>query len=283
MTVTCTAALSADGDDVRWQLRVTGAAPVVLEEVSFPVFDLRAPLLKDGRSDAVVAGLTKGGVFHEPAQWSVGRGLSVTQPGQLAAQFGCYYSPESGLLSHTRDACGFPKQLECLRTREGLRWTWNRRCYQPLGEPFELRYEISTTTITAQTPGEPTNSRDGADLYQQWALEQPWCAVPYAERSDVPDWMKSGPSMIRFHRDWLGKPDRIEGWLDDYWKKHFPDVPLVVALWGWERVGSWVSPKYFPPYPSRPSFVRTVSAIQRAGGHAFPWPSGYYWYVEYVM
>ena len=32
--------------------------------------------------------------------------------------------------------------------------------------------------------------------------------------------------------------DHIEGWLKDYWQEHFPDVPLIVALWGWERFSS---------------------------------------------
>jgi len=281
VTVACTASTRAGRDDVRWQLRVTGTAPIVLEQVSFPNLALRVPLTGDGRSDAVVAGLTKGGVFHEPAKWDVGRGLSVAQPGPLAAQFGCYYSPRAGLVAHTCDARGFPKVLECLRTREGLRWTWQRRCYHALGEPFDLGYEISTATFTARTPGEPADWRDAADVYKQWALGQPWCATPYARRTDVPDWMKAGPGMIRFHRDWLARPERVEGWLDDYWQKHFAGVPLIVALWGWERVGSWVSPKYFPPYPSEADFVRVVGAARRAGGHAFPWPSGYYWNVEY--
>ena len=281
MTVTCTASTVPGRDDVRWQLRVTGEAPIVLEEISFPIFDLRAPLTGGGESDAVVAGLTKGGVYHEPARWGHGQGLSVSQPGSLAAQFGCYYSRQTGLISHTRDARGFPKVLDCRRTKDGLRWMWQRRCYHPLDKAFELGYEISTTTFTAQTSGEPADWRDGADIYKQWALRQPWCAVPYARRPDVPDWMKAGPSMIRFHRDWLGKPERVEGWLHDYWQKHFPDVPLIVALWGWERVGSWVSPKYFPPYPSDAGFSRTVAAAKRVAGHAFPWPSGYYWNVEY--
>jgi hypothetical protein len=192
MTVTCTASVAAGRDDVRWQLRVTGAAPIVLEEVDFPIFDLRAPLMDDGGADAVVAGLTKGGVFHEPAKWGLGRGLSVSQPGPLAAQFGCYYSPRAGLLSHTCDPRGFPKVLECLRTKDGLKWTWRRRCYHPLDNPFELGYEVSTTTFTAATSGESADWRDAADLYKQWALDQPWCAVPYAKRADVPDWMKAG-------------------------------------------------------------------------------------------
>ena len=41
MTVTCTASVGSGRDDVRWQLRVTGAAPMVLEEIDFPIFDLR--------------------------------------------------------------------------------------------------------------------------------------------------------------------------------------------------------------------------------------------------
>ena len=280
-TVTCTASTEPDRADVRWQLRVTGEAPMVLEEIHYPLFDLRTPLSGDGTSDAVVAGLTKGGVFHEPAKWGIGQGLSLPQPGSLAAQFGCYYSARAGLLSYTRDSRGFPKVLDCRRTKDGLRWTWQRRCYHPVNEPFELGYEISTTTFNARTPGESADWRDGADIYKQWALEQPWCAVPYAKRTDIPDWMKSAPAMIRFSRDWLGNPERVEGWLADYWEKHFSGVPLIVALWGWEREGSWVSPKYFPPYPSEAGFLRTVAAAQQVGGHAFPWPSGYYWNVEY--
>jgi hypothetical protein len=73
VTVACTASTAAGRDDVRWQLRVTGAAPIVLEEVSFPIFDLRVPLMDAGESDAVVVGLTKGGVFREPAKWGLGR------------------------------------------------------------------------------------------------------------------------------------------------------------------------------------------------------------------
>ncbi len=281
VTVTCTISTDADEDDLRWHLRVCGEAPLVLEEVRFPIFELRAPLEDDGKSDAVVFGQTKGGVYHEPANWAVGQGLSLPQPGALAAQFGCYYSARAGFVSHTRDPRGFPKVLDCRRTENGLLWVWRRRCYHAMREPFELGYEISTTTFTARTPGEPPDWRDAADIYKRWALQQPWCAVPYAERTDVPDWMKAGPAMIRFSRAWLATPERVEGWLGDYWQRHFPEVPLIVALWGWERIGSWISPEYFPPYPSEAGFARIVAAARGVGGHPFPWPSGYYWNVEY--
>ena len=281
VTVTCTASVSPDRDDIRWSLRITGAAPMRLEGVDFPILELRAPLADGGEADAVVAGLTKGGVYRDPSKWKPGAGLDASQPGRLAAQFGCYYSERAGLLSYSRDDRGFPKVLDIRRTQDGLRWTWKRRCYQPVAEPFELGYEISLTTFTGREPGEPADWRDAADIYKRWAIQQPWCAAPYAERPDIPGWMKQGPAMIRFSRDWLGKPERVEGWLSDYWRKQFPETPLVVALWGWEQVGSWVSPKYFPPYPSEAGFSRVVKAATSAGGHPFPWPSGYYWNVEY--
>ncbi len=277
VTVSCTVSVEAATGEHCWQLGVSGSAAMMLEEVNFPTLALRAPLLDEGQADAVVMGLTKGGVFHQPVQWSVGRGLSVTQPGQLAAQFGCYYSPQAGLLSYSRDARGFPKRLDCRRTKEGLQWIWQHRCYQCVDEPFELAYQVSTTTFV----GAPTDWRDGADIYKRWAVTQPWCAVPYAQRSDVPAWMKAGPAMIRFHRDWLDQPQRVRGWLEDYWRQCFPAAPLIVGLWGWERVGSWVSPKYFPPFPTEQSFRQVVDAARHVDGHAFPWPSGYYWNVEY--
>ena len=49
MTVTCTASTGAGRDDIRWHLRATGSAAVVLEEVRFPILDLRVPLLDTDR------------------------------------------------------------------------------------------------------------------------------------------------------------------------------------------------------------------------------------------
>ena len=88
--------------------------------------------------------------------------------------------------------------------------------------------------------------------------------------------------MVRFSREWLGQTERIEGWLSRYCREHVSaTAPLIAALWGWEHRGSWVSPKYFPPHPSEEGFAEALRLIRQAGGHPFPWPSGYYWNVEY--
>ena len=69
----------------------------------------------------------------------------------------------------------------------------------------------------------------------------------------------------------------MEDWLKNYWREHFPDVPLIVAFWGWEQASSWISPNYFPPYPSEEGLRQRVEAVREAGGHPFFWPSGYHW------
>jgi len=50
-----------------------------------------------------------------------------------------------------------------------------------------------------------------------------------------------------------------------------------VAFWGWEKRGYWVTPDYFPVHGGNEAFAALVSDLHAAGGHAFPWPSGYHW------
>ena len=296
---TCTVSVSARDDLLRWSMRVDGSGSLVLEQAHFPILGLRVPLPgsnKDGTQDAVVAGLTKGGVYRHPAAWPKGRGVGGAQPGNLCAQFGCYYGPFVGLYSATQDRLGYPKYLEVRRVEQGLRWAWRRVDYHRLDKPFRIGYPIVMTTLAgkvswaATAPGRgpapralirAVDWRDGADIYKQWAVKQPWCATRYADRPDVPDWLKQGPAMVRFHRRWLSRPERVEAWLDQYWKDHFPQAPLIVAFWGWEHVASWISPKYFPPYPSEEGFARCVRSVRAVSGHPFLWPSGYHWNVTY--
>ena len=282
VAATCTASVAEGSDLVVWEARVAGTEALMLEEVHFPRVWLRAPLEGDGAADAFVAGITKGGVYRRPSQWRKNHGVVAAQPGPLCAQFGCYYSRRAGFYSATRDARGYPKVLEFRRRGRGMHWVWRRRAYHRLSpKPFELGYDVTMTTFGPATRGEPTDWRDAADVYKRWALKQPWCATRFADRADVPDWLKAGPGMVRFSRGWLAYPERVDAWLHEYWRRHFPAARLIVALWGWEREGSWVSPKYFPPYPSEEGFAQIVRAIKSVQGHAFPWPSGYYWNLTY--
>jgi len=293
----CTVSVSPDDGNILWHFALDGPEPLVLERVEYPLVALRAPSRGDEANDAFVAGTVRGGIYPRPSRWPVGRDVgSLNQPGPLAAQFGCYYDACCGFYSATQDSRGYPKRLRFRRTASGLEFGWERCCYHHLAKRFELGYAVAQATFQSQDPALPTDWRDAADIYKAWALKQPWCARTLDQRDDVPDWLKEGPAMVRFrrrhtyykpkvrleyHHDWYSHLDHMEGWLNDYWQEHFPDVPLIVVFWGWERVSSWISPEYFPPYPSEEGLRQRVKAVRNAGGHPFFWPSGYHWAVTF--
>jgi len=279
--VECTVTARRSEEALLWEMRISGPDSLVLEEVSYPILALRTPLGEGPDDDAVVAGLTKGGVFRAPSRWRENSVLYSSQPGGLAAQFCCHYGPGGGVYSATRDSEGYPKAVQFRRTNRGLELKWRRFCYHRLSSQFEPGYPIAVQTFRSPDPARSTDWRDAADIYKAWALRQPWCARTLAEREDLPDWLRTGPAMVRFTRQWLAHPERIETWLRDCWRRDFPPAPLIVAFWGWEHVDTWISPHYFPPYPSEQGLARIVRAVGEAGGHPFFWPSGYHWAVTY--
>ena len=41
-------------------------------------------------------------------------------------------------------------------------------------------------------------------------------------------------------------------------------APLITAYWGWEKIGNWVTPDYFPVYPSDEQFTQLVRDLNIA-------------------
>lgn len=279
LAAVCVVEAASDGL-FRFRIEVEGEPGTIVERVDYPLLPLAAPLDGDGTGDALVLGTTKGGVLQRPHEWRPGRTVAATQPGSLAAQFGCYYGPKGGVVTYCEDAAGYPKTLATTRTKEGIVLGWRHLMRHDLKEPLALAFPV-VAGVFRSAAGAATNWRDAAAIYKSWALQQPWCAKPLSQRDDLPDWLKQGPAQVRFSRDWLAHPERIEGWLEEYWLKHFEGVPLIVTFWGWEGVATWIPPQYFPPYPSEEGLKRCVDAVRRAGGHAFFWPSGYQWCLTY--
>jgi hypothetical protein len=276
--VVCTVRAEPAGGAARWGIRVQLRDGWVLERVQYPCVTLAAPLGAGAEDDAVVAGAAKGGVTRRPAELKRGTVVSLSQPGNLAAQFGCYYDAGGGFYTAAEDARGFPKDLIISRTEGGLEFSWMRPCFAEGVE--EQAYDIVTAPFGG-SGGEPADWRDAADLYKAWAQKQVWCSAKLADRADLPAWLKEGPAMVRFGREWLSDPARIERWLETCWAKRYPCAPLITAYWGWEKRGSWVTPDYFPLYPSDEAFARLMAKSRPLGCHAFPWPSGYHWTLTY--
>lgn len=278
--VTCTAAAAPGDRMIRWRLEAKFPESLVLESVRYPILVLRTPTGPDA-NDALVLGSTKGGVHHRPSVGKPGQVALATQPGNLAAQFGCYYDPAGGVFTAALDTRGYRKTIWAARTGEGLSLAWQQACFQT--SPFALDYDLVTTTFASPDPSRAADWRDAADLYKEWAVRQPWCRRTFAERDDLPAWLREGPAMVRFGREWLSQPESIERWLKDYWRPKFGTrIPLIVAYWGWEKVATWITPDYFPVYPSDEAFRRLTRVGREMNAHAFLWPSGYHYTLTYM-
>jgi hypothetical protein len=263
---------------VRCGLEVELPAGVHLESIEYPIVRLRLPLAP-GVREAAVVGDAKGGVYH-PADWKPRHSLRNNQPGSLAAAFGCYYDAAGGLYTGAYDSHGYRKTLVMSRMPEALEVAWYHPCFDQ--DQFALKYDVVLAGF-AGLPGQAADWRDAADLYKAWAVRQPWCAKRFAERDDVPAWLKQGAAIVRFTRAWLSEPEQIEAWFHRYWQQQFPaHTPLVVAYWGWEHVGKWVGPEYFPAYPSDERFRQLVQLGRSMNGHTFLWPSGYNYSLNYA-
>ena len=108
----------------RFGIQVEGEPGTFVERVDYPLLPLAAPLQGDGTGDALVFGTTKGGVLERPHLWNPGRSATGTQPGGLAAQFGCYYGAKGGVVTYCEDDAGHPKTLLAVRTAHGLVLGW---------------------------------------------------------------------------------------------------------------------------------------------------------------
>ena len=276
--VVCTVRTQPGDAMVRWGISVQMQQGWVLEAVQYPLITLASPLGANAEDDAVVVGTAKGGVYRRPGAMKPGLIVLGRQPGNLAAPFGCYYDDRAGFYIAAEDNKGYPKELNVSRSASGVEFSWVRTCFA--ADTDTQAYDVVMSAFGG-SDRVPADWRDAADIYKTWAMTQTWCATPFAQRSDLPAWLKDGPVMVRFSRDWLADPARIERWLTEYWQKNFAAMPLITAYWGWEKRGNWVTPDYFPLHPTDEQFTRLVAKTRKMGCHAFPWPSGYHWTLTY--
>lgn len=277
--ITCTLFTRGQERSLRFGLEAVLPPGLSVESVSYPMVSLRLPFAP-GKNVTAVVGSGGGGLLH-PAEWPIGQLRRFDQPGKLAAAFGCAYDDAGGLYTAACDGRGQRKGLIMKRrTADALECGWHHPCFARAR--FQLDYEIVLAGFSSSERARPTDWRDAADLYKAWATQQSWCARTFAERDDLPGWVKQGPAITRFTRSWLVNPPSVAAWLRDYWAKEFPQRrPLVIAYWGWEKVGKWVGPDYFPPYPSRQGFEQLVALGRELGGRSFLWPSGYNYTLAY--
>jgi len=285
--------VTADPGDgmIRWRFSATPKPGWAVYETDYPSVFLTPSLGASAADDCVTTGHAKGGVVRHPMdpkrEYWKNRHYS-TSPGHLASPFGAFYDPEGGLYTAAEDDEGFFKgllmdrwwrqQLKDGTFREGdflLEW----RHFEFSPTTFSPTYDVVMRAFGGKD-GEPADWRDAADIYREWAKDRRWCRAKLADRPDVPAWAKNGPVQMKFNRAWFRHPGLVKRWCGEYFAKRFPGVPFVAEIEGWEHHGDWVTPEYFPCYPSDAAFSEFCATLRTAGGHAWAWPGGHHWNVK---
>ena len=274
--VACT--VRGAGAYVRWGIETELAQGWVLEETTYPRVLVSPVLGSDGGDDRAVYGCAKGGVTYNPGAQRVGWMTYGKMPGSLVAQFATVYDDRAGLYFAAEDGACHCKFLGVERINEGVLVTTRRLGFD--AGVVRQAYDVVTGGFEG-TGADPCTWHDAADLYKTWAVKQKWTTKPFVVRDDIPAWMRDAPAMVRFTREWLQDPERIRAWMSDYWKKEFVKAPLVMAYWGWEKRGYWVTPDYFPVVPNDAEYAKLMADMKKLDGHGFPWPSGYHWTTTY--
>ncbi len=277
---------------IRCRITVTPKPGWALVETQFPRAALNECLGTTPTDDAIVMGTGHGGLVRHPMDprrefW---RNRHVGHsPGNLVAQFGCFFDDRGGLYTMSEDPDGNEKELLMDR------WWINKRPDGSwTGGDFMLRwsrFEYSETTDSQpydillrgfENPdGEETTWYDAADIYKAWAKKQFWCKTTFLEKTGfLPEWTRDAPVVMRFNREWFDKPEFMKNWLENYWRKKFPGAPLLAILEGWEHHGDWITTEYFPVYPSEEKFAEMMGWLKAVGGHFWPWPGGHHWNVQ---
>ena len=128
---------------------------------------------------------------------------------------------------------------------------------------------------------------DAADIYRDWALQQPWAPAPLAERPDVPAWLLDSPFhvVMRIQGELDAGPTGLHPEFTPY-ERALPlldavaaglDSPLVPIVMAWERPGPWVYPDSFPPAGGAASLARFAAAARERGWHVGSYSNGTRW------
>ena len=260
--------LRADADGaVRGRLSCDIAPGWFLERTSFP--EIEFPCEEATR---LVCGSNKGGVRHNPSTWDVGAWYGCQWPGSCCAPLAAAWNDEAGRYFGAEDAKGHVKRIGFTRTEKGICFAHGELVWT--AESYAQDYWVVAKRVARGA--EALRWYDFADIYKAWDRKQCWSQTPYVERADIPAWMKEAPAFTRFSRQWLEKPEAICEFVD-WWRREIGGKPVVAALWGWEKLGTWWGPDYFPCHPSDEVFTATAKELRDNGFHPFAWPSGYNW------
>lgn len=290
MTVTCRFRLEEGTANVLGRIAVRSDVPCRMDEVRFPLVALRLPFSGSGEHDEVLLPVCDGQVLRNPSENPAFH--QVRYPGSASLQLVAAFDPKAGVYLASRDHEAHTKMF-CTRQvdKKALELSIAHLLPQTAVTEWELGYDVDLAALRPSPGLDEITWESAADLYRRWALKQPWCERNTAQRvaaGDIPDWLVEPNLLLTFSLRGT-MPDGSEGnrlpllvEQVDRWSK-MVRAPVTCLIISWEKLDTWTTPDYFPPFGGEEAFTAATQALHERGHHTMVFLSGLHWTLRKEM
>ena len=284
LSVTCRFWLDKDSSSVLGRIALRSKVPCRVDNVCFPLVALRLPFSGSGEKDRVLWPLCDGAVLLNPTENSPHRQLRY--PGGASMQVMAAFDPAAGVYLASRDHEAHAKMFRTRRVdNKALELSIDHLLPQTPVNQWELGYDVDLAALLPSAGLDEVTWESAADRYRRWALKQPWCGRTAAQRvatGDIPTWLAEPTLLLTFSL--RGKmPDgsvgnRLPLLVEqvDRWSK-LVGAPVTCLIISWEKLDTWTTPDYFPPYGGKEPFEAVTKQLHDRGHRTMVFLSGLHW------
>lgn len=284
--VTCRFWLEKESGQLLGRIGIRSPAPCRIAEVRFPVVTLGLPFSGSGEEDRILWPECDGTMLLNPSENRIDR--QYKYPGSASLQMVAAFDPTAGLCLTARDRQAHRKMFCSWRREKAVEMNVTHVLPQTPMTQWELPYDVALAGLQPSNGLERITWEAAADVYREWAIEQPWCRQTMAQRvseGDIPKWLTEPTLLLTFSlRGRLADGtvgNRLPVLVEqvERWSKVM-GVPVTCLIISWEKLDTWTTPDYFPPYGGEDEFMEATRQLHKAGHRTMVFLSGLYWTLE---
>lgn len=283
LTVECRFWREHDSSQVLSRMAVRATEPQRIAEVRFPLITLRLPFSAAGDDDRLLWPECDGTLLRNPSQNRPDR--QFRYPGTAALQLLAAFDGSAGLCLIARDPDGNSKSFCTRRAGKGLEMCVAHLPPQTPLTQWEPGYDVALAALRPAAGLKHVTWEAAADLYRAWAVKQPWTRQTMRERvaaGDVPKWLVQPTMLFCFSLRGQMADGRLGNRLPllveqtERWSKAV-NAPITSLIMSWEKLDSWATPDYFPPYGGQDAFAAATRQLHAGGHRTMVFLSGLHW------
>jgi len=284
LSAKCTVTLPKDSSLSYWRIEIINHTEYAIKSVEYPVIAASAQLGDSAEDDRILLPKLDGYLLPSPLvmEWEGDEpdrtynqrylypGDGRENPNGASVQLVAYYDSEGGMYLAAHDGSGCIKEFGPVWVHEEnetgyLDFSPVHHMPEVAGTDFICDYDI----VLGYFKGD---WQDAALIYKSWAVKQDWCAKKTVQREDIPAWIKKGAFFFNFRLRFQENGEEFLKEVADYivsWRNKL-NIPMVAMMCGWEKLGEWTGPDYFPPYGGESRFRNMCRSLHENGIYAFP-------------